>query len=133
MISHQARNEFREFPNKASIKVSKSKERAHLFNILGDWPVTDFVEFCGVHYHLALFDNKAKIFDLHFAKFAFRWFEVKVSFLEAFENVFSEAFEIFFVLGENKDVVHIYNAKPFFNFVFESECHSSLLGMLKES
>ena len=30
---------FREFPNEASIKVSKSKERAYLFNILGDWPV----------------------------------------------------------------------------------------------
>ena len=33
-------SEFREFLNEASIKVSKSKEGAYLFNILGDWPVT---------------------------------------------------------------------------------------------
>ena len=107
----QRLGEFREFPNEASVKVSKSEERAHLFNVLGDWLVTDSVEFCGVHHHLAFFDNKAKIFDLHFAKFTFRWFEVEVSFLEAFKNVFGEAFEIFFVLGEDEDVIHIYDAK----------------------
>ena len=60
--------EFGEFLNEALIKVSKSKERAYLFNVLGDWPVMDSVEFCGVHHHLA---NKAKVFDLCFAKFAF--------------------------------------------------------------
>ena len=36
----QRLGEFREFPNEALIKVSKSKERAYLFDILGDWPVT---------------------------------------------------------------------------------------------
>ena len=90
------------FPNEASIKVSKSKERAHLFNAFGDWPVTDSIEFCGVHHHLAFFDNKAKVFDLCFAKFAFQWFEVEVGFSEAFKNAFGEAFKIFFVLGKDR-------------------------------
>ena len=118
--------EFGEFPNEASIKVSKSKEGVYLFNILGDWPVMDSIEFCGVHHHLAFFNNKAKVFDLCFAKFAFRWFEVEVSFSEAFENAFGEAFKIFFVLGETEDVVHIYDAKPFFNLILESVIHHCL-------
>ena len=57
--------EFREFPNEVSIKVSKSKEGMYLFYVLGDWPVTDSVKFHGVHHHLAFFDNKAKVFNLH--------------------------------------------------------------------
>ena len=64
--------EFRKFPNEASIEVSKSKEGAYLFYAFGDWPVMDSIEFGGVHHHLAFFDNKAKVFDLHLAKFAFR-------------------------------------------------------------
>ena len=118
--------EFREFPNEASIKVSESKERAYLFYVLGDWPVMDSVEFCGVHHHLAFFDNKAKIFNLFLAKLAFRWFEVEVSFSEAFEDAFGEVFEIFFVLGKDEDVVHVYDAKSLFNFVFESVIHHCL-------
>ena len=86
----------------------------------------DSIKFHGIHHHLAFFNNKAKVFDLCFAEFAFQWFEVKVGFSEAFENVFGEAFKIFFVLGEDKDVVHIYNAKPFFYFVFESVVHHCL-------
>ena len=117
---------FGEFLNEASIKVSKSKERAYLFYILGDWPVADFIKFCRVHHHLAFFDNKAKVFDLHFAKFASRWFEVEVSFSEAFKNMFSEAFEIFLVLGENEDVIHVYNAKSLFDFILEDVIHHCL-------
>ena len=79
--------EFGEFPNEASIKVSESKERAYLFYVLGDWPVMDSVEFCGVHHHLAFFDNKAKVFNLHFAEFAFQWFEVEVGFSKAFDEM----------------------------------------------
>ena len=118
--------EFREFLNEASIEVSESKEGVHLFYILGDWPVADSVEFGGVHHHLAFFNNKAKVFNLHLAKFAFRWFEVEVGFSEAFENAFGEVFKIFFVLGKNEDVVHVYNAKSLFNFVFESVIHHCL-------
>ena len=117
---------FGEFPNEVSIKVSESKERMHLLYILGDWPVMDSVEFGGVHHHLAFFNNKAKIFDLRFANFAFRWFEVEVSFSEAFKNTFGEAFEVFFVLGENEDVVHVYDAKSLFNFIFEGVVHYCL-------
>ena len=62
---------FGEFLNEVLIKVSKSKKRVHLFNILGNWPVTDSIEFHGVHHYLAFFDNKAKVFDLHFTKFTF--------------------------------------------------------------
>ena len=79
----QGLGKFGEFLNEASIKVSKSKERAYLFDILGDWPVTDSIEFYGVHHHLAFFNNKAKIFNLCFAKFAFRWFVVEVSFSDS--------------------------------------------------
>ena len=119
-------SKFREFPNKTSIKVSESKEEAYLFNILGDWPVMDSIELGGVHHHLAFFDNKAKVFNLCFAKFAFQWFAIKVSFLEAFENVFGESFEIFFVFGKDKDVIHVSDAKPFLNFIFESVIHHCL-------
>ena len=114
--------EFGEFPNEVLIKVSKSKEGAYLFNILGDWPVMDSIEFCGVHHHLAFFDDKAKIFNLHFAKFAFRWFEVKVGFSEAFKNAFGEVFKIFFVFGKNEDVVH----ESLFDFMLESVIHHCL-------
>ena len=41
---------FREFPNEVSVEVSKSKEGMHLFDILGDWPVVDSIEFGGVHH-----------------------------------------------------------------------------------
>ena len=118
--------EFGELPNEVLIKVSKSKEGMYLFNVLGDWPITDSIEFCRVHHHLAFFNNKAKIFNLHFAKFAFRWFEVKVGFSETFENAFSEAFKVFFVLGENEDVVYVYDAKSLFNFIFEGVVHHCL-------
>ena len=118
--------EFREFPNEVLIKVSESKERAYLFYALGDWPVMDSVEFGRVHHHLAFFDNKAKVFDVHLAKFAFQWFEVEVSFSEAFKNMFGEAFKVFFVLGENEDVVYVYNAKSLFNFIFEGVIHHYL-------
>ena len=63
--------EFGEFLNKALIKVSKSKEGAYLFDVLGDSPVADFIEFGGVHHHLAFFNNKAKVFDFYLAKFTF--------------------------------------------------------------
>ena len=53
--------EFREFLNEASIKVSKSKERVHLFYALGDWPVMDSIKFGGVHHHLAFFNNNKGI------------------------------------------------------------------------
>ena len=122
----QGLGEFGEFLNEALIKVSKSKERMYLFYILGDLPVTDSVKFGVVHHHLAFFDNKAKVFDLCFAKFAFRWFEVEGGFLEAFENVFGEAFKIFFVLGKDKDVVHVYDAKSLLDFMFESVVHHCL-------
>ena len=118
--------EFGEFPTEALVKFSKSQEGAYLFDALGDWPVTDSVEFHGVHHHLAFFDNKAKVFDFCFAEFTFRWFEIEVSFLEAFENVFGEAFEIFFVLGKDEDVIHVYNAKSLFNFILESVVHHCL-------
>ena len=118
---------FREFLNEALIKVSKSKERAYLFYVLGDWPVADSIEFHGVHYHFAFFNNKAKVFfDLCPAKFAFRWFKVKVGFSEAFKNVFGEAFEILFILGKDKNVIHVYNAELFFNLVFDSVIHHCL-------
>ena len=115
--------EFREFLNEVSIKVSESKEGAYLFYTFGDWPVADSVEFGEVHHHLAFFDNKAKIFDLRLAKFAFWGFEVEVSFSE---NALGEAFEVFFVLGENEDVIHVYDAKTFFDFIFESVVHHCL-------
>ena len=62
---------FREFLNEVSVKVSKSKEGAYLFNTLGDQPVMDSIEFHGVHHHLAFFNNKAKVFNLYLAKFTF--------------------------------------------------------------
>ena len=97
-----------------------------MLNALGDWPVVNSIEFHGVHHHLAFFDNKAKVFNLCFAKFAFRWFEVKVGFSDAFKNMFGEMFEIFFVLGENEDVIHIYDAESLFNFVLEGVIHHCL-------
>ena len=40
--------------------------------------------------------------------------------------MFGEAFKVFFVLGKNEDVIHVYDAKSLFDFVFESVIHYCL-------
>ena len=64
--------------NETTIKITKAKKRADLFDRSGDGPICNTGEFHGIHLDLVFRDYHAKVFNL---------FDVESAFVEVKEKV----------------------------------------------
>ena len=63
-----------------SIEVTETKKIFDFFNLCGAWPFGNALDLSGVHAHIAITNDDAKIFNGSLIKEAFFRFEVKVIF-----------------------------------------------------